>query len=39
MKLSTLLLRLLLILAAALVVLPLLWTLLNAFKTKADLLV
>ena len=39
MKLSTVLLRLLLILAAALVVLPLLWTLLNAFKTNADLLV
>lgn len=39
MKISTFLLRLLLVLAAALVVLPLLWTLLNAFKTNADLLV
>jgi multiple sugar transport system permease protein len=39
MKVSTLLLRCILVLAAALVVLPLLWTLLNAFKTNADLLV
>ncbi|MDQ1850119.1 carbohydrate ABC transporter permease [Gemmobacter fulvus] len=39
MKISTLLLRLLLVLAGLIVVLPLLWTLLNAFKTNADLLV
>jgi multiple sugar transport system permease protein len=39
MKVSTLVLRALLFVAAALVVLPLLWTLLNAFKTNADLLV
>lgn len=39
MKVSTFFLRVLLVLAAALVVLPLLWTLLNAFKTNADLLV
>ncbi len=39
MKLSTLLLRLVLFFAGLVVVLPLLWTLLNAFKTNADLLV
>src|SRR5690606_34307849 len=39
MKISTFLLRAVLVFAAALVVLPLLWTLLNAFKTNADLLV
>lgn len=39
MKISTILLRTVLVFAAALVVLPLLWTLLNAFKTNADLLV
>ncbi|GLK63159.1 ABC transporter permease subunit [Paracoccus kondratievae] len=39
MKLSTLLLRIVLACAALMVLLPLLWTLLNAFKTNADLLV
>lgn len=39
MKMSTLLLRAVLVLAALIVVLPLVWTLLNAFKTNADLLV
>ena len=39
MKFSTILLRLILLIAGLLVVLPLLWTLLNAFKTNADLLV
>src|SRR5690606_12005194 len=38
MKISTILLRTVLVFAVALVVLPLLWTLLNAFKTNADLL-
>ncbi|GGG83558.1 ABC transporter permease [Salipiger pallidus] len=39
MKPVTLILRGLLVLAALLVLLPLVWTLLNAFKTNADLLV
>ncbi len=39
MKPAVLLMRLVLVFAALLVLLPLLWTLLNAFKTNADLLV
>lgn len=39
MKLSTLILRFFLALAGLLVFVPLVWTLLNAFKTNADLLV
>ncbi len=39
MKPAKLFLQLILVLAALLVLLPLLWTLLNAFKTNADLLV
>lgn len=39
MKLSTLILRAILVVAGLLVALPLIWTLLNAFKTNADLLV